>query len=544
MTEPQDKTAQGVYVTQEDIDRVMTGASPPISEAVEADTETLTLDASDIVAVNAQNDGEEDLEYFGLLSKDDIEALLHGDLLASGGKDAQEEIDLLFGETEGRTTAVSQEAAAPSGKGDEQADVDRLLAEEKANEAKKKEDAGLVSQGDSEQFIGDEAAAPESAVSQDDIDALLKGAVTEEEAVAAEAPAADGGVSQDDIDALLKGAVAEEEAVVAEAPAADGGVSQDDIDALLKGAVAEEEAVAAEAPAADGGVSQDDIDALLKGAVAEEEAVVAEAPAADQDGKPENLISQDDINQLLQEAAAPPEAAPGARAPSDAEAAHISQDDINKLLQESLAEEDDATDTKDEEAPPEPVILAAVEEAAPTPAPPSEAVPVSAASARAFRRWFRSPKQAVAMAAGLVLAVSLAVWLGSRTTEDNPSGVQVLSFPIQAPDAGQRFDPVPGGRDLFFKGFLVLAPVTRTGFAYVRADLHLVLAEASFSAVIKENEAFVRDVIYGTIDAAVRTREVSAINAITLELDVRKALGRIVPREAIVGVDFSHFEMV
>lgn len=207
------------------------------------------------------------------------------------------------------------------------------------------------------------------AQSQDDIDALLSGALDGQddretappaakagggEEPPSEAPAAEPGEgpqSQDDIDALLAGALdggsLEKEASAPEAePKGDGGSaqSQDDIDALLSdalGAGGGEEVrspAAAPAPEAGGGAqSQDDIDALLAGALGgggSEEAAGAEPAAAAEEGGGA-VQSQDDIDALLSSALGGGEAEPVSESPP-AEGGAQSQDDVDALLQSAL----------------------------------------------------------------------------------------------------------------------------------------------------------------------------------------------------------------
>jgi hypothetical protein len=78
----------------------------------------------------------------------------------------------------------------------------------------------------------------------------------------------------------------------------------------------------------------------------------------------------------------------------------------------------------------------------------------------------------------------------------------------------------------------------------VTADLTLDFSDASIVAVIKENEAFVRDIIYGTIKSELMVRDINDIDEISLELAIRKALGQVVAREAIERISFERFSLV
>jgi len=93
-------------------------------------------------------------------------------------------------------------------------------------------------------------------------------------------------------------------------------------------------------------------------------------------------------------------------------------------------------------------------------------------------------------------------------------------------------------------GFIVLAPSNSAAVAYVAADLTLDFSDPAIVAVIKENEAFVRDIIYGTIKSELMVRDINDIDEISLELAIRKALGRAVARESIERIAFERFSLV
>jgi hypothetical protein len=91
---------------------------------------------------------------------------------------------------------------------------------------------------------------------------------------------------------------------------------------------------------------------------------------------------------------------------------------------------------------------------------------------------------------------------------------------------------------------MVFAPPNSATVTYVAADLTLILSEAAMATVIKENEALVRDIIYGTIRNELMTRDISAIDEISLEQAIRKALGQIMARDAIGRIAFDRFQLV
>ncbi len=398
MTQSTDKKEQGLFFTQEDIDFALRGGDAPEANADADNTEALILDEADIVDPDS-----EDLEYFGLLSKEDIEALLHGDVAGAEGEVAQKEIDSLLATAGSEEDAVSPAANRRSGKGDvSQDDVEQLMKKTAAGVQRGTGTEGAVSPP-----AGPETAEGTEAVSQDDIDRLLMSAIDDPE------PEDGGLVSQDDIDQLLKGGM---DYADAEATPEDGGlVSQDDIDQLLKGGM--DQADAETAPEEGGLVSQDDIDQLLKGGIDQ-----TDAEAAPEVG---GLVSQADLDQLMGEALSGGDAEGTSLQRDDTPQEHISQSDINRLLKESLEEEElpEEEEAREPEAAheadaDEPVILAvdeAVDESLPSalkraPAPR----PRKKTAAR-----FKKKRLLAGVAAGVVfiLAVSIAIMIPSNGRE-------------------------------------------------------------------------------------------------------------------------------
>ncbi len=550
MTQSTDKKEQGLFFTQEDIDFALRGGDAPEANADADDTEALILDEADIVDPDS-----EDLEYFGLLSKEDIEALLHGDVAGAEGEAAQNEIDSLLATAGSEEDAVSPAADRRSGKGDvSQDDVEQLMKKTAAEvqrgtgtEGAVSPPAGpetaegteAVSQDDIDRLLMSAIDDPEpedgGLVSQDDIDQLLKGGM--DQADAETAPEEGGLVSQDDIDQLLKGGM---DYADAEATPEDGGlVSQDDIDQLLKGGM--DQADAETAPEEGGLVSQDDIDQLLKGSIDQ-----TDAEAAPEVG---GLVSQADLDQLMGEALSGGDAEGTSLQRDDTPQEHISQSDINRLLKESLEEEElpEEEEAREPEAAheadaDEPVILAvdeAVDESLPSalkraPAPR----PRKKTAAR-----FKKKRLLAGVAAGVVfiLAVSIAIMIPSRKgTVLKP---QVLTFSIAQPNDADQGGGAVLAKNVRLGGFVVLAPPNSVAVTYMTGDLLLGLSEASLVDLIKENEAYVRDIVYGTINRELMTRDISTIDEVSLELAIRKELGRIIPRGAIEQIDFEGFSL-
>lgn len=499
-------TKQGVLITQEDIDEALAAFRPP--EAGEDDASPLFLNESDIVEDGVQTDSE----YFGLLSQDDIEALLHGDLEGggSGPQDAQNEIDSLMDSAvlEKDTPHATAEAV---GQGNAQDDVEALIREAESDSGENVKDDSLIA--------------------QDDIDKLLMSAlddVGEEEDVDTAVPESGELVGQDDIDQLLAGVSDEAEAPIeTAAPESGEVVSQDDINRLLAGASDEDEAD-------DGG----DL----------------ETPEPEPEGAPESLISQADLDQLIAgEERGAEGMEPLDHGPKDS-SEHISQDDINRLLKESFEEEaplpdetpageDEGEDLTEPEA--EPVILAAEEEAPPAPSPGKATAPAKAPRGKTVA----IPKKMLVWgAAAAVVFICLSVVMmtrGSRQPAPQPqSQPEVLTFSI--PSADDQVADAAGNseKSIHFPGFVVLVPNDRTAAAYVSADLTLEVSDVATVAVIKENEPFVRDIIYGAISDELKTQDISAIDEAGLVLAIRKALDRIITRGAIDRIAFDSLSLV
>ncbi|MHC4870531.1 MAG: midas domain-containing protein [Planctomycetota bacterium] len=342
-------------VSQDDIDKLLDealgGPTSSIKDDLDeqddsgADQSQAGIDALLSDAMGGDSGGAEEPPESST-SESDIDSLLEGsagneETTAGDESQGQSDIDALLSGGD----AGEDEQPASETKEHTQEDIDALLGDSaEAEEVPAEEDTG-------------------GAQSQDDIDALLSGALGDEgdeapapdEAPADEIPAEDaagGAQSQDDIDALLSGALGDEgdetsasdEAPADEIPAeedAGGAQSQDDIDALLSGALGDEgdENPAEEVPAeedAGGAQSQDDIDALLSGALGDEgdEASVEESPVEEDTG---GAQSQDDIDSLLSGALGGEEDS----LPADEDSGTAQgQDDIDSLLSGAIGDDE------------------------------------------------------------------------------------------------------------------------------------------------------------------------------------------------------------
>ncbi len=520
MASEETKNGIPIYVSQDDIDIALAGVD------ITEEAEVLTLDDAEIIMTETdenQSDSE-DSDYFGQLSSSDIETMLHEGDVDLDGADAQNEIDQLM------QSALSDPGLDPP--------------EEKTD--------AIVSPGDIEDLLNDaignsaeseapgkEAPAPEeagdSAVSQGDIDALLNGggsdsAESEAPGEEASAPeeASDSAVSQGDIDALLNGggsdsAESEAPAEDASAPeeAGDSAVSQGDIDQLLNGdgsGTQETPGTAPDASEEDGTsmISQDDLDKLLTGAI---ESELPETEETDQkpDSEPQEETSSGD---------------------------HISQDDLNSLLQESIEEEglDQGFDEDEEGEGPAPVILAEDDDIDESEDAGSKET--SAAKEKKVKQtWYRKKPVIAAIAASFLFVVVGSAMFFSGGEEEALTTQLVHTFPI-VPSSEEAPMMLHSDTAVSLKGFLVLVPSNPSGITYMAADLLFEVADETVFAIIKDNEAFVRSIIYGVMNHAMTAQELSNVNEIQLVLAIRKALGTVIPREAIGQVYFHKFSMV
>ena len=568
MASEESKNGIPIYVSQEDVDIVLAEA------AVMEQADPVSLEDVDIVSavVDETSSESDELDYFGLLSTDDIEALLHEGDAAIDEDNAQGEVDQLI-----------QSTLQNAGTGSSPEKSDSPATEEAGGGAVSQDDIDTLLSGSDEPPVEGAASgesppasgeAGDGAVFQDDIDALLSGSNEAPVAGAAsvESPpmsgeAGDGAVSQDDIDALLSGSdeppvegAASGESPPASGEAGDGAVSQDDIDALLSGAgdaFAEGAAsgeVSLESEEAGGGaVSQDDIDQLLR----DDASDAKKAPTDTMDGTGDDgtsMISQDDLDKLLtgaieSELPEAKETTPIAETEILAErekktpGEHITQEDINELLKESLLEDEDGLgeDQEDDVEEPAPVILAEddmdevqdehLEEMA------------SEKGERAIPTWYRRKPVMASLAACFLFIVVGSVLLFSGGGQETPTAPLVQSFPIpQTTDSASSM--LYGETSVNLTGFLVLAPSNPSGITYMAADLFFEVADETVMGVIKDNEAFVRSIIYGVMNQAMSIQELSNVNEIQLVLAIRKALGAVIPRETIGQVYFNKFSMV
>lgn len=269
-------------VTDGDIDRMMATDESD-------DLDAILSSAASSLKDDAASSGTDDDDASGAMSQDDIDALLAGvggtksagsgasapavaATANAGGNISQDEIDSLLADARATATPDKGKQPAPAGKTSTPAAADDIGA-----------------------FSGDDEPADSASgdFSQDDIDSLLAGTARND----SDAPEPDGtsDLSQEDINALLAGA--------SDDAAADSGgaMSQDEIDDLLKDAAGagRKQAVPADdaTGADDGDMSQADIDALLAGAGKESGSVRgADAPGAGSDPSGDE---SDELGKLL-----------------------------------------------------------------------------------------------------------------------------------------------------------------------------------------------------------------------------------------------------
>lgn len=479
---------QDLFLTQEDIDTALRAVDVSKTAIDADDTEALVLDEADIIDPDS-----EDLEYFGLLSKDDIEALLHGDLLGSQGKDTQDEIDSLLAATGSGNGPTPASAGLRPGNGNAaQDDVERLIQKTVAGVHEKVEPVATMLPEEKE------------AISQDDIDRLLMSAIDE--------PGED---AEHDLEAVPGGSKEE------------GVVSQDDIDRLLMGDTARIDA---------------ETEMNFEGGPNE----ILEPPTSRNDSG--NLFSQVDQDPSSGETPVKGGAKETLNQGDDTPQEHISQSDINRLLKESLEEEDFQKEEEGvvpdailEAEAIEPVILAADEEVH-EPTPPAPELPSVPRPRKKAARRFNRKRLITGVAAGIVLILGVSMMMPSGQ-EEAVLQPRVLTFSVPQSDGVARSAWSVSAKSVYLKGFIILAPSDSAAFTYMTGDLLLGLSDASFIGLIKENEAYVRDIIYGTLNRELMTRDLSTIDEISLELAIRKELGRIIPRGAIERIDFERFSL-
>jgi hypothetical protein len=478
------------YISQEDIDRLMESAFVEQAEAADE----LELELSDLAETTAFDvSGGEDP---GFISNDDIGALLK----SAGAK----------GDFKG--TVSSDDVGSLVS----QSDIDALLRGEL-----EKVPSSKPSQGELNDDIG-------GLISQGDIDALLSGGL---DAVPSSTPSQselkddiDGLISQGDIDALLKGAMTAAPAdPVSETVDGAGMVSQSDIDALLSGAES-----ASEDAGNSGLISQSDIDALLGGAAekASEIEDTFEPQERNEDGE---VISQSDIDALLKGAMASEDE--GTPEDGDGNEGIVSQSEIDSLLGGSLG----TGPLEEKEPAPEPVILAdgsaETEETAP------EAPVIS-------RPWYTGRKFRIGAIGVLVCLISSSVFFYTSRFRDAVPKPVVLRFKIQKPESQKGTERVAGNTSVIMSGFLVLAPSDNRDITCLAADLQLDFSDSTTVRIIKDNEGFIRNIIYNVINDAMLSSPQKAIEKTALAQAVQEAIGKVVPREMIRAVSFGKFEII
>jgi len=508
---PQDKT-QGTYITQEDIDTALQTAqrtedAPDIDEAG-----PLFLDEADIVDSDPEDPSEE-ADYFGLLSKNDIEALLHGDL-GGGGREAQDEIDSLL-----QTRSAAPDAPGPlenanpsDAKNEAQEDVERLIRTAGG-------ETGVPGDGDTAEKVEAEVSETGDAVSQDDIDRLLMEALDDDEAETvgeSESSETSEVLSQGDLDQLLSGE-----------PEDDGQNVEPD---------PSKAASIAPQPAPE---------------IADTIGSIEPDVGSDSTDDAESLISQSDLDQLLGDSRPDDDVQPPSSEPKS-QSEHISQDDINRLLKESLDEAEDlldeVADIPEESEPQEPVILAADEEPMEPPSPDEKPQYVEKTKKKkiigGWKRRILENRLVWGIAAGIVFFVVISAMIMSSDPTETAPQPTVMTFSLDQTGEVSRDAAMFPDTRIRLPGFVVLVPPNPDAVTYVAADLILDFSDAAIVNVIKENEAFVRDIIYGTISSELMTRDISAIDEISIELAIRKALGQIIAREAIGRIAFDRFQLV
>jgi flagellar basal body-associated protein FliL len=311
-----------------------------------------------------------------------------------------------------------------------------------------------------------------------------------------------GPISQSDIDALLNGGL--------DADGSSGGPAEASVP--VSGTSEPDEPIAQEAaPGAD--------------AVVPEEAFIPQEP--DESG---DHVSQSDIDALLMEAMASDGdseglSSEGADGKVDADIhEHIFSGGIDRLLEEQGGDGSQL----------EPVILA--EETVSADAKAAEPPP--------SQPWYRKTIWRMTAMAALVMIVSSVGLYGLLRSPEKGAQPTVETFAVPKPDTQTAQANNNGKTDVEMPGFVVLAPDDKSGLTCVTADLFLDFSDSTIAGMVKDNEAFVRNIIYEAISKALVTPDKVKINKINMGLSVRKALATMVPRETIRAVFFNKFEVI
>lgn len=501
---------QGIYITQEDIDAVLKSAPPSDmmagQESVPRPPQNNAASPESGLAAES-----EDGEYSGTLSQEDIETLLQGDLDGLGAQQVRNNGDIV------------QPAASPTG--DIPSPESNLTHDNESVELESLKDpvpetgAGAVVGETAETGVETEAGTSEEVqevetVSQDDIDRLLLGALDD---------------GEDDV-----GIVDESGSPEADSDETGNILSQDDLDNLLAGM--------SENDGGGGSLEAEAVEADLVPAIDVDTEPVETGVSPEPVEEESSLVPQSDSVELADDADASPK-----------KSEHITQDDINRLLKESTEETesisasiDDPPDTDDSEG--ADMSEAAEKDAEAVPADPEPVATENTlkSTGKDRRKWGVGPSVIVwaASAACVVLLVAItALVISSLSTEVSPP-VPVLTFSLE-----QTGEELPDAQKIQetsipLAGFVVFAPPNPADITYVVADLTLEIADTATTAAIKENEAFVRDVIYGAILHELMTQDIATIDEVRLEKAIREALGGIVTHDVIDRVAFDRFSLV
>lgn len=498
--------AQGGSLTQDDIDAALEAATASDETTAKDDASSPPPENTDITGPGPITDPA-DADYMGSLSKEDIETLLHGDL---DGPDARE--TRIEGEASPQSSPTNTPSPDASLRDDNEGDP-----QEPVETPMREADADLVAGDETENEVEAEAleAASEiETVSQEDIDRLLLGALE------------DGEDEMDDLD----GSDFPEAAL-------DGNgdmLSGEDLGG-----------VSSDVPAGDGGAVAVETDL--------EPAIHVDAEPVAVEASPVSIEGADDD--------APPDPGEGT-VEGDADTAsdalqstteHITQDDINRLLKESVEEadlapagEEDAADAEASETSAPPAATEGATESAP-PAPEPEVAEETRKPI--WKDWLKKPSRislpVLAVSAGCaVLLLTIAIFAVSHRPTETASPPRVLTISLE-----QTGEETPAASTLSdtrieFSDFIVFAPPNSAGITYVTADVILEVSDPPTRVAIKENGAFVRDVIYGTIRNELMARDIAAIDEISLEMAIRKALGEVIERGAIDRIAFGRLLFV
>ena len=123
--------------------------------------------------------------------------------------------------------------------------------------------------------------------------------------------------------------------------------------------------------------------------------------------------------------------------------------------------------------------------------------------------------------------------------------IESIEVNADKPSKSKVFRPMPKDtilQPLVMKNFVILAPETIEGLAYIEADIKIDYSTNNAYYEIKENMPFFRDVVYLAIQKALASTKGDKITESDLLVIVKKALQKAMPEGSIKNVGFNSFK--